>query len=500
MLLRELRRAGFDFQSKRVETEPDFVAALHPGLDVILSDFALPTFSAPAALEALQKSGLDIPVIIVSGTIGEDAAVAALKQGAIDYLLKDRLGRLGGAVSHAIEKAKLLRERRQSDEALRASERSLQFFRNLVDQSSDTFEVIDPDTGRFLDVNANGPAELGMTRGEYLSLCVCDIDTTVDPAGWRVVAERIRAGGGSPVSGEGFHRRKDGSTFPIEYIGKLVRLDREYIVTTVRDITARKQSEARLREQAEMLDRAHDAIIVRDIRTRRILSWNQGAERLYGWTAAEALDRDVAELIFVDPSVPDAITRELLATGEWRGEYRQRTKAGGELIVSGHVTLMRDPQGAPKSALTINIDLTEQKNLEAQFLRAQRMEGIGTLAAGVAHDLNNILCPIMLSVPMLRSDLSATLRDEILTAIEINAQRGADIVRQVLTFARGIEGKRLIVQPTHLVKEMAAIARQTFPKSINIIARYPESVWEVEGDPTQLHQVLLNLCINARDA
>ncbi len=498
LLVRELRRAGFDPDWTRVDTEESYLASLRADLDIILSDFALPTFSGSRALELLLQSGLDIPFIIVSGTIGEDAAVAAMRQGAADYLLKDRLTRLGTAIEHALDKARLRRERKQAETALRQNEEALKLFRKLVDQSSDTFEVIDPETGRFLDVNASGPADVGMTREEYLALRLFDIDPRVDPALWPQWMERMRRGGA--ITGEGCHRRKDGTTFPVEYHAKLVKLDRQYVVAVVRDITARVQAEARERELVGMLDRAHDAIIVCDIDSNRITYWNHGAERLYGWLAADAIDRDMAQLLFTDLNAATEVTAQLLKAGEWQGEYRQKTKSGGKLTVGGHVTLISGADGAPKSALTINIDLTEQKSLQAQFLRAQRMEGIGTLASGVAHDLNNILAPIMMAAPMLHGDMPAAMRDELIDAIQVNAQRGSDIVRQVLTFARGVEGKRVLVQPVHLIREMSAIARQTFPKPITVTTRYAEALSPVDGDPTQLHQVLLNLCVNARDA
>ncbi len=279
------------------------------------------------------------------------------------------------------------------------------------------------------------------------------------------------------------------------------------MVGVARDITqskeadaALRESERRFREQAEMLDHAHDAIIVRDIFTRRITFWNQGAERMYGWSASEAMGRDVAEMIDGDPAIADLVAEKLIEPGEWDGEARHGSKAGKELIVSSHATLVRDAEGAPKSVLAINIDITAQKKLEEQFLRAQRMESIGTLASGVAHDLNNILAPILMSAPLLRTDLPPDLRERIVTTIESSAQRGADIVKQVLTFARGVEGERVLVQPKHLINEMAMIVQQTFPKNIAVRPRYAENCWAIEGDPTQLHQVLLNLCVNARDA
>jgi len=245
LILRELRRAGFIPDWQRVDTEADFAASLHPDLEVILSDYSMPAFSGLRALEMLQEHGLDIPFIIVSGTIGEDTAVAAMKQGATDYLLKDRLTRLGPAVEQALEQGRLRRERQRSGEALR-------LFRALVDHSVDIFEVIDPETARFLDVNEKGPAELGLSRAEYLSLRVFDIDPTIAESDWPQIVAELRTAGS--LSGEGRHRRKDGTTFPVEFNAKWVPIDGAYIVAAVRDITARKQTEAALIRAHEELE------------------------------------------------------------------------------------------------------------------------------------------------------------------------------------------------------------------------------------------------------
>ena len=163
-------------------------------------------------------------------------------------------------------------------------------------------------------------------------------------------------------------------------------------------------------------------------------------------------------------------------------------------------TLVRNSDGSPRSVLSINNDITAQKKLETQLLRAQRLESIGTLASGVAHDLNNILTPILVCTEVLRQHPSLEDASSAISLIEESARRGAGIVKQVLTFARGIEGERVLINPGHLIDEIIDIARKTFPKSIDISGSYPEESWSIEGDPTQLHQVLLNLSVNARDA
>jgi len=145
-------------------------------------------------------------------------------------------------------------------------------------------------------------------------------------------------------------------------------------------------------------------------------------------------------------------------------------------------------------------DITERKKLEEQFLRAQRMESIGTLAGGIAHDLNNTLGPIILSIELLKEKFPDPDSQDVLSVVRSSAQRGADMVRQVLSFARGVEGRRMDVQVRHLVQEIEKLANDTFLKNIQVRTFVPFDLWTVLGDPTQLHQVLLNLCVNARDA
>jgi len=154
----------------------------------------------------------------------------------------------------------------------------------------------------------------------------------------------------------------------------------------------------------------------------------------------------------------------------------------------------------PEEGFCFVLDLTERKKLEQQFLRAQRMESIGALAGGIAHDMNNVLSPIMMSLALLQISFPDPKSQELLDILSSSAQRGADMVRQVLSFARGVEGRRMEVQVKHLIDEIEKIARDTFPKNIELRTSVPYDLWTVVADTTQLHQVLINLCVNARDA
>jgi signal transduction histidine kinase/ActR/RegA family two-component response regulator len=192
--------------------------------------------------------------------------------------------------------------------------------------------------------------------------------------------------------------------------------------------------------------------------------------------------------------------RGLSEKGEWISELHQMTRAREPLLVESRWTLVRDNQSQPKSILVVNSDITEKKRLEAQFLRVQRLESIGALAGGIAHDVNNILSPILLAVRMLQMRFADPESQRFLAILRESAERGGEMIKQVLQFARGLEGQRIPLQPLHLIDEVARMLRETLPKSIDVKTRMPIGVWPVIGDPTQLHQVLMNLCVNARDA
>jgi len=270
-------------------------------------------------------------------------------------------------------------------------------------------------------------------------------------------------------------------------------------VWSFRDVTKRVQAEARNRELAALLDNANDAIYVTTL-DNTILYWNRGAELTYGWTSAEAVNRKTLDLLTVDPVAEVAKTAVLLKEGNWSGERWRMTKDGRKVEVFSRMMLVRDEQGQPRSIFSINTDITEKKQLEAQFLRAQRLESIGALASGIAHDLNNVLAPIIIGAPLLRELAKDQTSRHLLKTMETSAQRGAAIVRQVLTFARGVEGERVTLQPRHLLREMEKLAAETFPKGIRIDSDVASDLFPVLGDATQLHQALLNLCVNARDA
>lgn len=262
---------------------------------------------------------------------------------------------------------------------------------------------------------------------------------------------------------------------------------------------SRVDSEARIHEQASLLDKAQDAIIVRTL-DHRIEYWNKGAENLFGWTVGEIRGKSALDLLppIIEPF--EEAQRAVLREGEWIGELEHVTKSGKRILAETRLTLIESATDGTPQILSLHTDITERKQLERQLLRAQRMESIGTLAGGIAHDLNNVLAPISMSIDLLRSYVSEPRCLRLLETISSSAKRGADMVGQVLSFARGMDGRRIEVQVRHILNDVHKILRETFPKNIDILFRAKRDLAAVRGDPTQIHQVILNLCVNARDA
>jgi PAS domain S-box-containing protein len=257
--------------------------------------------------------------------------------------------------------------------------------------------------------------------------------------------------------------------------------------------------EVSLARQAALLDEATDAIIVRGL-DHVITYWNRSAEELYGWSADEAVGTDIRALLHDNVARFDEANAELVRSGSWSGEFVLRSRAGARLIVAARWTLIHDADGTPDVVLAINTDITEQRRTQLQLVRAQRLESIGTLAGGVAHDLNNMLSPILLAAELLRDGEVDADRHELISTILNSARRGADLVAQLLSFARGVDGERRPVDVAELLHAMHSIVRETFPKNIAVRVETADALDPVTGDRTQIQQVLLNLCVNARDA
>ena len=368
LVLDWLREEWPDCETHVAATQPECLAALQrQPFDLILSDYSLISFSGHDGLRLARQYQPDTPFIFFSGTIREETAIEAMRDGAWDYVLKDRPQRLITAIQLAMQK----------------------------------------------------------------------------------------------------------------------RADRD----------KQRRAEARIREQCELLDRARDAIIVTD-GNNRVVTWNQGATRLLGWTADEVLGQPGVNLLGPDAFVPPIGANE----DEWQREISTTAKSGTPLMLDTHVTVLRDEAGKPKARICISTDITEKHQLQEQFFRAQRLESLGMLASGIAHDLNNILAPILMAPPMLRERAHDPADVALLNVLETSAQRGSDLVRQIVGFANGTAGQHQSLQVRHVIRDIVNLLRHSMPRNIELDHHLPNDLWPTAGSPSQIHQVLLNLCINARDA
>ncbi|KAB8329901.1 PAS domain S-box protein [Scytonema tolypothrichoides VB-61278] len=274
-----------------------------------------------------------------------------------------------------------------------------------------------------------------------------------------------------------------------------------------RQIHERQQIEVEKSESEERFRATFHSAAVGIVHVRMNGRWllvNQKLCDIVGYTHEELL-----ELTFQDITHPDDLDvdleyiRQMLA-GEietYSMEKRYICKDNSHVWIYLTVSLVRNPNGEPKYFIGIINDITEKKKLEAQFLRTQRLESIGTLASGIAHDLNNVFTPILALTQLLRNiKLSDEKKQKLLTTVEVSAKRGAALVKQVLQFARGIESQRTTVQLRDLLEEFQQITFETFPKFIEICSNISPDIGFVLGDATQLEQIFMNLCVNARDA
>ena len=494
-LVHELIRTEWpECQITCVNSRPDFVGRLREGIfDLVISDFALDALDGLEALKLAKERAPDTPFIFLSGTIGEDRATDALRSGALDYVLKDRMKRLPAAIARAMRESEERRKRRLAESRIRE-------LASFLDQAQEAIIVTDLE-GRVTFWNHGAECLSGWTSADAIDR---SCDELFPPETVAVMTQAWKeASASGEWTGEIEIADRTGLKRLVELRVTLIRDEEErprarLVLGT--DITDRRHAERRIREQAEMLNQAREAIFITDL-GGRVIYWNAGAERLFGWPADEVLGLTSEEIF--ESSVAaniQAASEETLAKGEWSGELRMQNRHRQPLIMESRQTLIRDEKGRPKARLCINSDITDRKRLEEQFLRAQRMENIGLLAAGISHDLNNMLAPILLAAPMLREHIRDAGALGLLSTLEKSAERGANLIRQILAVSHGATGEQRILQVKHVLRDLAAVIAGTFPKSIRLEDYIPSDLWPIQANPTQIHQVVLNLCVNARDA
>jgi len=295
-------------------------------------------------------------------------------------------------------------------------------------------------------------------------------------------------------------KKVDGRGVWILFSAKTVEGD-DFAHAVVIDISKRKRFEAMVREQAALLDETQDAIIVTDGRGR-ISFWNRAAEQMYGWRSKEVVGCALDTLLYSANRQEEF--RDIIATvlrdQEWNGENRHLRRNGKEVLVESRWRVVQHPANGQTTLLIVNTDITARKKLEAQFLKTQKMESIALLTGGIAHDLQNILAPVAMSIGLLRDELSDETSLSVLNAVEESAQSGLQLVRNILTYGKGIVGERIVVDLSNLLHQVLNVFQRGLPPSIVLNEDFDASPWRVRGDASQLKQVFLNICVNARDA
>jgi len=267
------------------------------------------------------------------------------------------------------------------------------------------------------------------------------------------------------------------------------------------DITERKESQEKILEQAILLDEAQDAIMVMDFEGR-ITFWNSGAELIYGQQRNQTVGSFLRDLIFDTAHVKeyDLAMEDMLQFNEWSGEQYHRNKEGRELLIQSRWKKVESALTNKKTILIVNTDITERKRQEIQLLRAQRMESIALLTGGIAHDLQNVLAPVSMSVNLLREKLTDAPSIKVLNAVEESARSGLDLIRNIITYGHGIPGERAIIELSDLIESVLTIVQQSLPKTIRVENMIEGRDSKILGDANQLKQVILNIVVNARDA
>jgi len=373
--------------------------------------------------------------------------------------------------------------------------KSAERYKALFDHSLAGMMKFSPDLWRVNEANASLLAMFGCSSNEEMNKSFSQI---AGPTRDFIIRTLVDAG--IVLGCEIKSKRKDGSDIWILFSAKQVQGD-SLVHGVVIDITKRKMIEAKVAEQAALLDETQDAIIVMG-ENGKISFWNRGAEATYGWDAAEVIGTSLPSLLYTSEKEETyrVVLEHVVMHNEWSGETKHRTRDGRELLVESRWRVVQHASNGHKTILIVNTDITAKKRMEAQFIKTQKMESIALLTGGIAHDLQNILAPVAMSIGLLRGELKDETTLTVLRAVEESAQSGLQLVKNILTYGKGIAGDYSVINVADILRQVLSIVERNMSSSIVVDEDILDTAWLVRGDVSQLKQVFLNILVNARDA
>jgi PAS domain S-box-containing protein len=497
-----LEEAGLRVEMVLVDNRADFTAALENGtFDIILGDFKLPTCTGLQALETARQKCSDTPFILVSGTIGERAAIESLQHGATDYVLKQWPERLVPAVRRAVQEAEEHAQRKRAETELVRREK---YFRALTENSLDVLTILNRDGG----FQYNSPSlkhVLGYAPDELAGQNAFALVHPDDLASVRQALEQALRNPGLRITHEFRVRRQDGAWCHLEVVGRNCLADPEMagLVLNSRDVTERKRAEAQVLRAKEEWERTFDAVpdlicIVDAKHTLRRV--NRAMAAKLGMTPDQAVGRTCYECVHGRQSPPDFCPHSrVLADQQSHTTEVHEERLGGDFLVT--CTPLLEPDGRLIGSVHIARDITARKELEAALRQAQKMEAIGQLAGGVAHDFNNLLTVIQghASLLLMTGGISGAGVNSA-QQIAMATERAAGLTRQLLAFSR-----RQLLQPrllnlNEIVSNLTKMLGRILGEDITLQLTCPAQSPLVEADAGMMEQVLMNLAVNARDA
>jgi len=493
-----LKKAGFEIRADIVETREEFTARLKANTyDVVISDQHLSTWTGIEAFEHSRALGLDIPVILVTGTLNDEMAAQFAKRGLTDYVLKDRLARLPLVLRRALEQ-KALREERD-----RAHESILQLA--AIVESSDDAIIGKTLDGTITSWNAGAERIYGYSANEALGRSISILVPPDRAEEIPQILEKLKRGE-HVRNYETVWVRKDGKRIDTSVTTSLVK-DSSGKLTGVsiigRDITERKRAEEALIKLRKAVDTSGEVIFMTD-REGVITFVNPEFTRLYGYTEQEVVGKSTPRVLKSGSRSPEeyaSFWKAILDKRVGKEEWVNKTKDGRLVNIENATNPILDEQGDITGFLAIQRDITERKVLEGQLRQAQKMEAVGRLAGGIAHDFNNLLTIIAGYSDMMLSRLAADdpLRAHV-SEIRIAGDRAASLTRQLLAFSRQQVLAPQVLDLNAVVANMDKMLRRLIGEHIDLVTVCEKRLWHVKADPGQLEQVIMNLAVNARDA